>query len=85
MLRGVRSVTYSWIGRNLSSSTSPEDAFPDHPPILDALVDQNPLAARAAMHTHMVRAGQRLMKTLDAETAVVLRARIGELLKSSGG
>jgi hypothetical protein len=37
------------------------------------------------MHTHMVRAGQRLMKTLDAETAVVLRARIGELLKSAGG
>ncbi|MBN3724203.1 FadR family transcriptional regulator [Burkholderia sp. Ac-20379] len=79
VLRGIRSLTMSWIGRNLSRATTPQAAYVDHVPIYEAIVARDGRQARIAMHEHMVRATRRLVQTMTPADGAALQERIDAL------
>jgi GntR family transcriptional regulator, transcriptional repressor for pyruvate dehydrogenase complex len=79
VLRGIRSLTLSWISRNLTRVTTPQIAYVDHMPIFEAIVAQDSRQARLAMHEHMVRATGRLVQTMEAAQGAALQKRIDGL------
>ena len=83
VLRGIRSLTMSWIGRTLSRATTPQVAYIDHVPIYDAIVAQDSRTARAAMREHMIRATRRLAQTMEVEAGAELREKIVALAAST--
>ncbi|MFC3996280.1 FadR/GntR family transcriptional regulator [Nocardiopsis sediminis] len=73
MLRGLRTVMHSWIGRNVARHSHVTTAYRDHVPICEAIEARDADAARAAMATHMRNAAGRLLATLEPEVAERLR------------
>lgn len=76
VLRGIRSLTKSWIGLNLSRATTPQIAYIDHVPIYEAIVMQDHRRARAAMQEHMMRATKRLAQTMEGEAGRALQEKM---------
>ncbi len=66
MLKGVRLMVRNWVGHNVRAGGSTLVMYNDHVPILKAIVESDPDAARSAMATHMAGARSRLTYFSDS-------------------
>ncbi|MCS5722549.1 FadR family transcriptional regulator [Herbiconiux sp. CPCC 203407] len=66
MLKSIAALLRVWIHRVMDAESSFEVSYLEHVPVLAAIREGDPVAATAAMESHMDRASGRLLSTLSA-------------------
>lgn len=67
VLRSLQSLLHVWATNVIESAGETETSLAMHTPILQAIIDRDPDAARAAMQAHMDRAAKRLYAAIAPE------------------
>jgi GntR family transcriptional repressor for pyruvate dehydrogenase complex len=65
IMRSVRGLLQVWINRVVRAADSNQPTWEEHVAVLDAIDRGDATSARSTMEIHMVRATERLQKTLD--------------------
>ncbi len=81
----IQALLRAWIGRVMSAATSTTPSYEEHIPILGAIRDRDPDAAKAAMAAHMQSATARLQAALRDEESRSARVRDARAAADVGG
>jgi GntR family transcriptional regulator, transcriptional repressor for pyruvate dehydrogenase complex len=69
IMLNIRSLLRVWISKVMTAATDYQPTLDEHVPILEAIRAGDAQAARAALDAHLERATERLLATLDGDSA----------------